>query len=206
VAPVVTGSSSANVTSAARNTVGATKLRLFVITQNSARPTISDSLGNTWTPLGTVAQVSVNFDGWLHCFEATGTIIVGATHTFTCTGTVASTIAMIALRPTHGGTLTLGSWVVNNVAGTSQVSNSVTPPQDHALLVSFGAHDGTGNPTTYNWGSSFVEIASEKNAASFWTGSIATRVVRTTAVYTSSYTSSGSPSNGSTALFAVTEA
>lgn len=206
VASVVTGSGSGTAVSAARDTSGATVLRAFVISQSATAPTLTDNLGNTWVPVGATTQFSTSFNGYMTQYATSGAITVGAGHQLTAVGSVATTVGMIAIKARAGGTLAVTTWdrLVDNTS--PHAGNVQDPVQATALIVAVGAHDGTGNPVTYDWsGSSFVEQASEKNASSFWTASIATREVTDDTTFTPSFTSSGSPAGGIVAAFVVTE-
>lgn len=209
VASVFTGGAGAVVTTAARDTTGATVLLAVCVSQQATAPAIVDSLGNTWVADGATSQFSTAFNGYVTVYRTSGAITVGAGHTLQFTGTVASSGGMIALRPTHGGTLTASAWGKSiKAGGTPYPGPAITPVQNCGLLVAFGCHDGTGNPVPYDWsGSSFTAVAQELDAGSFWTGSIATRVVKAAGPFTPSFAvGSGGPGGGACAVIAVTEA
>lgn len=209
VASVFTGGAGAVVTTASRDTTGATVLLAMCVSQQATAPSIVDSLGNTWVAEGATSQFSTSFNGYVTVYRTSGAITVGAGHTLQFTGTVASSGGMIALRPTHGGTLTVGTWNKSiKAGGTPYPGPAVTPPQNCGILVAFGCHDGTGNPVPYDWsGSNFTAAAQELDASSFWTGSIATRVVKAAGPFTPSYAvGSGTPAGGACAVISVTEA
>lgn len=208
VASVFTGGGGV-VTTASRDTTGATVLLAVCVSQQATAPSIVDSLGNTWVAEGATSQFSTSFGGYVTTYRTSGAITVGAGHTLQFTGSVASSGGMIALRPTHGGTLTAGTWGKSiKAGGTPYPGPAVTPSQNCGILVAFGCHDGSGNPVPYDWsGSSFTAVAQELDAASFWTGSIATRVVKAAGPFTPSFAvGSGSPAGGACAVIAVTEA
>lgn len=203
---VFTGGSTASTTSAAVDTTGATDLRVFVVTQTATNPTVTDSKGNTWVIEGAPIRISTTFTGYLSCFKPTGTVLVGTAHTFSATGATATSVGAIALRPNAGGTLAADAWsaVVDN--SSPHAAPSVTPSKNWALLVACAAHDGAGNPTTYDWtGSGFTPVASVLNAASFWTASLAIRAVTAAGPFTPSVASSGTPTGGGAGVIVFTE-
>lgn len=206
VASVVTGAGSGTAVSAARDTTGATVLRAWVISQSASAPSLTDNLGNTWVAVGATTQFSTSFGGYLTMYETSGAITVGAGHQLTAVGTIATTVGMVAIRARAGGTLTVSTWdrLIDN--SSPHAGNAQDPSITTALIVAIGAHDGTGNPVTYDWsGSSFTELAAEKNASSFWTCSVASREVTDDGTFTPSFASSGSPAGGIVASFVVTE-
>lgn len=203
---VFTGGGSGTTVSAAINTTGATALRVFVVTQQAGAATVSDSRGNVWAIEGAPIQISSAFGGYLSCYRATGTVIVGTGHTFAAAGSVATSVGAIALRPNAGGTLSASSWSAQ-VANTSpHAAPAATPSKNWALLIACGAHDGAGSSVAYDWsGSGFTTLASVVDANSFWTGSIAARVVTTGGSITPSFVSSGSPGGGGAGVLVFTE-
>lgn len=205
VASVFTGGG-ATAVSGAIDSTGATDLRVFVVTQTATSPTVTDSKGNTWEIEGAPIRISTTFTGYLSCFKPTGTVLVGTAHTFSAAGATATSVGAIALRPNAGGTLAAAAWssVVDN--NSPHAAPAITPSKNWALLVACGAHDGAGNPTTYDWsGSGFTPIASLLNASSFWTASLAVRVVTTAGPFTPSFSSSGTPTGGGVGVLAFIE-
>lgn len=206
VAAVVTGSATDTAVSSARDTTGATVLRAWVISQGISAPSLEDNFGNDWQPVGATTQFSTSFSGFLTCYETNGAITVGAGHQLTAVGSVAATVGMVAIRARAGGALSVSTWdkVVDN--SSPHTANAIDPDITTALIIAVGAHDGTGNPVTYDWsGSSFTAIASELDATSYWTCSVASRGVTDDGSFTPSFTSSGGPGGGIVARFAVTE-
>lgn len=201
--------------SSAVDTTGAKELWATGTAYSSGTATITDSKGNTWALQnsgGTVIDSGSPASVFVYKTNDTingGAITVGVGHTFTSTSgsSFGSTVLAIAVGPSAGGALTSTAFSFTADATSPHTSASVDPTGDKALLIAFGYHNGTGNPTTYDWsGSTFTERCSEKDASSFWTGSIATRTVNAAGGFTASFASSGSPVDGNVALIAVTEA
>ena len=200
------GFGAANGTTGAIDTTGATALRVVAITESSTAPTITDSKSNSWTQDGASTQISSAFGAYVFCFRAT-TNNVGSGHTFSGTGTFAITLFVFAVGPSAGGSLSLTTWDPVADASSPYTSNPVTPSQAEALLLAFGATNGSGSPVTQDWSSSsFTERAAVTDHNSFWGGAIATRAVSSIAAYTASFTdNSTSPTNSVLGIMAVTE-
>lgn len=111
-------------TSAAIDTTGAT---LLVAALSALSPGISDSKGNTWTPLSAVSPSQT-----VQLFYVANPV-VGTGHTFTCSGSFVSMVVRA-----YNGVATTTPFDQQNgsaASGTTVSPGSVTPSQDGELLV-----------------------------------------------------------------------
>lgn len=133
VAHTVSGTNSGGTTSSGINTTGADLITLGVAGyQATSDPTVSDSKGNTYTPL-TQKAVSSGATGRIYyCKNAT----VGTGHTFTASGT--NTYAGVAVAAWSGSDLTAPFDQENGATSSSTTTiqpGSVTPTTDGQLVV-----------------------------------------------------------------------
>lgn len=129
-------------TSAAIDTTGA-NLIVVGMTANGAIPTnaISDSKGNTWVPL---TAVSGTARYGLRMFYTLATN-VGPGHTFTDSSGISNGSMIVAAFSSVAGFLSQSSGT-SAAGATSLNAGSLTPPVDHALIVTAcGIDDPAGN-------------------------------------------------------------
>lgn len=205
------GSSSASVgPTTGIDTTGATALRVWVVTQQLAAPTVTDSKSSTWAADGSAVLLSSGFTGYVHCMKATGTVVVGTGHTFSATGTSSSSIFAAGFGPSGGGTLSFTTWTAQADA-TSPYDSPATTPSGGAdvLLITFGADDGSGSPVTLTWGNSFTTVTNGTvtDQTNFWGGALAQRsVTGASGSYNSTFTSnSTSRTNAVVGILSFTE-
>lgn len=149
--------------------------------------TVTDSKGNTYTPLGAQQNWTLagtgwtgNMRGWI-CENGTG----GSGHTLSIAGSSADTQKYF-IEVTGG--LTSGALDINNFStiGTTAnpaLSGSATPAQADEILVALCA--GDFNPSAYSWNNSFTKIA-DLSPGSFIGSSTAYRVVSSITSYQAS--------------------
>jgi hypothetical protein len=157
-------------TTAGLNTTGATLLVLSAAWVYSGSATISDSKGNTWTPLtGQVAspqcQVQLFYVvnptvGTGHTFTVSGTTIFPAVTVTAWTGQAASPVDQ-----QNGNTAT----------ATTVATGSVTPSQSNELLIATTCHN---NQYTSSINSSFTISDDENGMASFAYGNVMAYLVQ----------------------------
>ncbi len=185
-----TGAQSTNtngITTAAIDTTGATLLVMAVGRQDTTDSGVSDSKGNTWVTLATVASgVKITI---YYVKNAT----VGSGHTFS-TGADASSFPVIAVQAWSGNDTTQNVDQANVAFGaTGTVSTlqpgSVTPSQDNELLVSacvmnFGTAPTVGSGFTNSDGFALSSGLAYGMSMSYFTQS-------TAAALNPTYTASG---------------
>ena len=119
-------------TSAAINTSGADLLVLVVSWDAAVTISVSDSAGNTWTPL-TPYAATYNRSGMFYAANAK----TSASHTFTVSGTTSSTA--FELLAISGSLLTapfdIQNGAVNNSSPSSIQTGPVTPSQGNSLVI-----------------------------------------------------------------------
>lgn len=191
-------------TTTARDTTGATELRVWTICASVSVPVVTDSKGNTWVEDDT-AVVQVTASSYMRCFKATGTVVVGTGHTFTSTLAAANNhIGMIAFRPTAVGN-TLAITPLDGVRDLSSPFTSPTiSPADDATLIAINGNFPAG-AQTITWGDSFTKLL-DVSGANRYASSLAYRqVVGGAGPYSASHTSTASLAASAAAIFSVTE-
>lgn len=202
------GSGSGSVTTTAASSAGVTALRVVVVSQaTTPTPTITDSKTNTWVADGSSTLLNASFGATVWAFKAT-TNIVGASHTFTCTGTDAASIWVIGFGPAGGGTVSVSDWSATTDASSPYTSPSGTAPGADTRLITVGMDDGSGSSVTQTWDTSFSTVAggaiTDQN--SFWGGSMGKRSPASGGSYSSGYTTTASGvANSVIGIYAATE-
>jgi hypothetical protein len=141
VASVKSGTNSGGTTSAGIDTTGASLLVLAVsYFTGSPAPTISDSKGNTWTPLTAVAATAGAANQRTRLYYAAAPT-VGAAHTFTASG--GGTFPGIAVLAFSGALLASPFDQENGAAGVTP--GAVTPTTAGQVVVTAV---GSGDPDT----------------------------------------------------------
>lgn len=130
-----TGAGTTAVTTDALDATGATILVACVAWYNpgSITTTVTDSLGNTWTPLTQISASSGRLQLW-YCLNPT----VGASQTVTATWSTSGAYGVLSLVA-YGGATAYHQGQVNasSLAGiTSLAAGSVTPDKPGSLIVS----------------------------------------------------------------------
>lgn len=182
-----------NTTTTAIDTTGAT---LIVVTSvkytgtggtTDANPTLSDSKGNTWTPL-TSATSSVTADrimAW-YCIPTS----VGASHTFTTTvaGACYNNVVVHAFSGTKASSvLDIQQQTNDTSASTSQTPGSLTPSEDNCVVVQIIGSDGsdaTAIGSSYNLGATYVGWAGGNQVAANMAYKIQTTATATAPTWT----------------------
>lgn len=144
---IATNTGTTTATTSAVNTAGAKRIYVFVSYYGSGTaPTISDSLGNTWTACSALPP-STQKARLYYCNSPT----VGAAHTFTATGTGSyPTICMAAFStPVVSGALDI------NLAATGSGSGLVNPAGSGATP----AHNSEIIVTGTSWGAAGASAA-----------------------------------------------
>jgi len=138
------------------DTTGATLLILTVgwYDGTTADVTVSDSKGNTWTPLTKKSDTGLSTRMW-YCDSPT----VGSAHTFTVSGS--GTYSAVSVSAWSGSTT--GAYGTENSAysavANSLAAGSVTPAVDGSLVVTACSFAATG---TFSIGSGFT-ITNQQN-------------------------------------------
>lgn len=138
------GTQNANTTGSI-NTTGANLIVISVAYQAGATPSISDSKGNTWTPLTQTSSGSTACRMY-YCFNPT----VGTGHTFSNGGSGNYSSMFVEAFQSDTGWDTVGSQ--NGAAATAGdlATGSVTPPVDGCLLVTGAACNQSCTPMSIN--------------------------------------------------------
>ncbi len=172
------------VTTAGIDTNGATLIVVHVGLDNSGTPTISDSLGNTYTALTAInsgAAKSILYYKYLP--------LTGSAHTFTNSGAFNfSTIEVVAFGATkitadpfdqeNGGT---------GLASTTCVLGSITPSENNEVLVTGICLNGAGLPVSIDSG--FTVLQDEEfGAGNNYGSAIAYRILETAAAIAPTWT------------------
>jgi hypothetical protein len=128
-------------------------------------PTISDSKGNTWTPLTEYATSGHAFDGeikLLYTFPSS----VGAAHTFSAN--LASSFNAITVAVFGGKSATFDQETgATSPGATTQQPGSITPSANNALLVSGCLFVDAGETGDASINSGFTLVHSKSDASGF---------------------------------------
>lgn len=186
VANTAAGSGDTNsVTTSSIDTTGATLLIVGSVSGNSVSGSISDSKGNTWTPL--TEYGSTGRSRLFYCVNPS----VGSGHTFTNTATAGNpSIFVLALS----GTATSSPFDVENgvsadTTGLTYQPGSVTPSQNNEVVVTL-VGGRNSNPNTIDSG---FTITDQVTTAA--RGSLAYLVQTTASAVNPTWTASGIGSN-----------
>lgn len=137
-----------SVTTGSIDTTGADLIVIGVAYNTGAPPTITDSKGNTWTPL-TAKAVTSNGTSRLYYCQAPN---VGTGHTFSNTGVNNfATLCVLAFS----GSLATPFDVQNgatNAAASTLATGSITPSLDNELVVTHFMYSATAATPTINGG------------------------------------------------------
>jgi hypothetical protein len=127
---------STGVTSDAIDTSGASLL-IIVISYLTA-PTVSDSKGNTWTPVTAVGPTSGGNNGRM--YYAAGGITVGSGHTFTVSGAASfSPIAAAAYSGADSSPFEAEGTGATGTNAAPSAATGVTPAEDNELVIAWVA-------------------------------------------------------------------
>ncbi len=158
------------------------------LNNTSASVTISDSRGNTWTPL--TARVSANVTTQLYyCYAPS----VGINHNFT----VAGSLTFPSIQIQAWGRMTISSpFDVENGGGSTSSAtvstNSITPSQNSALIIAGLSDNANSVPSTVSINNNFNISDTTPASASVIGGSMAYKIIRsglpTSATWTTSQT------------------
>jgi hypothetical protein len=137
-----TGGGSTNTNSVTTSGIDTTGANLLVAVladySSSGTPTITDSLGNSWTVSSATTSAPNPRCRIAHCVPTS----TGAAHTFTSSGTATyPSIAVLAFSGAHASPLDQENGASGNGV-TSQQAGSVTPSQNDELII---AGIGLGN-------------------------------------------------------------
>lgn len=143
------GGTANGVTSGSADSTGSSDITINVAWYpGSGDPTVSDSKGNTWTPLTAQNSSSISKNRLYYCHNPT----VGSGHTFSANGT--GTYPSIQVVGFSGGAAS--PFDVENGATANWVSvqpGSVTPSEDNELVVTGLCHyDNSAGAVTVNGG------------------------------------------------------
>lgn len=173
------------VTTPAINTTGADIL-VVGISDIGGSGTITDSKGNTWTPLSLATQ------GSLHArLVYAKSPTVGSGHTFTVTDT--GGFPSIYVAAFSGSNLSAPFDQENtgtSASGTTVQPGSITPSADNELIVTMEATNSTPKP--YSIDSGFVITDSSNNAGSNFAGALACLIQTSAAAVNPTWTMSQS--------------
>lgn len=153
---------------------------------------ITDSLGNTWTQIGTEQQQGT--DGTARFYRAeniTGSNQGPTLHTVTFTGSVANMFLSLLVLEIRGVTTT----PLDQSSGNVDVATPFTAPiinttSNNEMLVSGILSSNLSGSTTFTPGNSYEFVIANVNAAVSWTMALAVRYVQTTGAYQPSWTTS----------------
>ena len=153
-------STTRNGVSVSLDTTGADCLVVFVQYYGPSwtAPTITDSLGNTWTALTRRTATNAGIRGF-YCLAPS----VGASQTFTFTRT--DSYPSISVLAFSGVTSYQGENGATGSAATSLATGSITPDENGCLLVAADTYDGTSTETA-----TFANLQTQPYTAGFALG------------------------------------
>lgn len=144
------GSSSSGATTGAIDTTGADLIVIGASYGASTTITVSDSKGNTWTPL--TAQANASHKNQLYYCQAP---TVGSGHTFTISGTNSyGGITVLAISGSTASPFDQQNGAAAAATG-SIATGSITPSSDNELIVTAASFEFVGTPTV---DSSFTQL------------------------------------------------
>lgn len=150
---------STNTTGVTTGTLDTTGADLLVLVLSDfaggARGTISDSKGNSWTPLTSRTSVGNRRVTIFYSLPTT----VGSGHTFTSTGGAGAdfpAIAITAWSGRVGGVFDVENGAIDD-SGSTLATGSVTPAFDNALIISGWSGDGTTGSLAIDSGMTLVD-------------------------------------------------
>jgi hypothetical protein len=154
IASTAAGGTANIVTTSAIDTTGANLIVIATAKFNSNAITVSDSKGNTWTPLTARTGGAVHSRIY-YCFNPT----VGSGHTFSISGTnVFPSIGVGAFGGVDAYEAESGS---SSTTGTSRQPGALVPSVDGCLVIS-GCATGAGTPA--------IDSGFSENTVSFASG------------------------------------
>lgn len=123
-----------NVTTATLDTTGADFLIIYVASyQVTTAPTISDSKGNTWTPLTAKTQSGLQRGQLYYTVPSS----VGSGHTFSANGSLSyPSVCVQAFSTVNATPFDTETGAVSAGSVSSLQPGSITPTEDYSLLVS----------------------------------------------------------------------
>src|SRR5574343_2043522 len=142
IASTKTSGSATGGTTGSIDTSGANLIVLAVGSMSGGSPSISDSKGNSYTPLASADTDDLGRVRLYYCVSPT----VGSGHTFTVSGTgIYASLAAAAFSGVNtADAFEAESTNFSNTAGTSGTPGSITPAADGALIV-FSGPAGSAN-------------------------------------------------------------
>jgi hypothetical protein len=187
--------STVTLTSGAVTTTGSgSSFLIFPVYVTGNLASVSDSKGNTYTPIGTELTnggLGVSVRPYL-CTNGTG----GAGHTFSMTNSGTSVASLYALEITGGVTASLLDQFVASVVSSGPPFDQgvTTSAQADELIVALGLSNSSSATVNYTVGGSFSKQQEQTDGATVVSGCLATRVVSATGTYNPAW----NPSAGTT--------
>jgi hypothetical protein len=176
VADTVTGGLS-SATSSAIDTTGVTLIVLHVSYLDTVTPpTVSDSKGNTWTPLTLTTTTVSGADRFYYCLNP----IVGSGHTFSFSGTNTSTALSVAAFAQVASFDLEGPGNVGGPSSSGSAPGPITPSVANALVITGFHWENSG--TTASITSPFTIINQIDLSGGHYPGAIAYHIHPATSV------------------------
>lgn len=177
-------------------------IELIVTATGTTAPTISDSKGNTWLPIGSRVEVASYPASIWHFKNEGGTR--GSSHTFTAAASDVSILVQEVLGDSP--VVDVSTEGVDN--GTSPWdSPTITPSVADFLMVAGVGTNSGGSTETYTAGNSFTRQQQNQDGSLYWTCAVGTRVVTGgSGSYNSSWTAAYGPTSSGHTITAWKEA
>lgn len=173
-----------SVTTPGVDTTGANLMVLLALAQPVTGVVVSDSKGNTWTPLTAQQNGVATGTRFYYCLNP----IVGSGHTFTVSAT--GTFPAVIVQAWNGAHAFDAENGANQAAGTTLQPGSVTPAEDNELFVT-GCGPGGGGVVTNAVDSGFTETADLDENANAAGGAMAYKVQTSAGAENPTWTASG---------------
>ncbi len=181
-----------SVTTGGKNTTGSSLLVIMVAGLTGKTPTISDSKGNSWSPLTGQDTISAGGNGKGQLYYSIP-ISVGASHTFTAsqTGSFPSIFVLAFSGGATSGVFDVQTGAVGNAVGTL-AGGTITPGSNNEVVIS--GNQTSLNAPTVDSGFTLQESASTLGGLAFG-GGIAYKIQTTATAVNPTWTLSGSGGN-----------
>lgn len=162
----------------------------------TSNPPISDSYGNTWTPLTRIETTAGGVSRVWYCAAP----IVGPGHTFTIgpSFSIYTCCGVLAVSGTDLSTFGHEQYTVENSAVSSVTAGGVLPSANNALVVTAIAMGGSGHtaPTV----SGYTTTSLAQNPGFYVGGGMAYLIQTTAATTTPTWAWGGTPSSAATSI------
>lgn len=188
VSPTASSASASSVTTAAVTTTSNSTIYLFLTINEATFSSVSDSASNSWTQVGTTLTNTGTFAQTRVYENVAGTR--GGSHTFTLTGTGATTLSLFVIETTGSATTSPTDQQTRQNDNTSPInSGDVTTTQAAEMLLGFGSSDS--GLATWTANNSFTKLDEVTDQSLGWCQCTATRIVASTGTYSADFTETG---------------